>query len=234
MSRSPREISRIREVYAVRAASGADDRYALSDPANLYLFQRRERALLELLRRHAPLPLDRARIIDVGCGNGALLGDLARYGARPALLHGIDLLPERIASARDHTPRDAACSLGNAEDLPYPAGTFDIALMFTVLSSILDPDARARVASEAVRVLRPRGLLIVYDFTWNPGNRDVRGISVGELRRLFGGCAVDARRVTLAPPLLRRAIRVSWTLTAALEALPFLRSHLLAAVRIPA
>jgi ubiquinone/menaquinone biosynthesis C-methylase UbiE len=220
MTRSPRE-------------SGADDRYALSDPANLYLFQRRERALLELLHRQALLPLEAARIIDIGCGNGALVADLARYGARPALLHGVDLLPDRIASARVRCPSHAAFSLGNAEDLPYPAGAFDIALMFTVLSSILDSRTRERVATEAMRVLRPGGSLIIYDFTWNPGNRDVRGVRASDLQELFAGCLIDTRRVTLAPPILRRTARLSWTLTSALESLPFLRSHLLAAIRTP-
>ena len=43
----PDEAERIREAYAARAARGDDDRYALTDRANLYLYQRRERALIE-------------------------------------------------------------------------------------------------------------------------------------------------------------------------------------------
>jgi SAM-dependent methyltransferase len=228
--RAPDEVERIRDAYAARAARGADERYALHDPANLYLFQRRERALLDLLRRHALTPLDDKRVLDIGCGNGEVLRDFVRYGARPELLCGVDLLPERVAAARERSARGVQFSLGDAADLPYPAGSFDLALMFTVLSSILDNATRRRAADEAMRVLRPGGTLITYDFTWNPTNRDVRGIGRRELRALFAGCAVDARRVTLAPPISRRLACHSWALASACEALPFLRSHLLTAI----
>jgi len=227
------EASRIRDVYAARQRRGADGRYGLDDPANLFLFQRRERALLELLRRQRLMPLGDKRILDVGCGAGDVLRDFVRYGADPALLHGIDLLDERIDTARARSPAGVTFSLGDATDLPYPAAHFDIALMFTVLSSILDDGVRERVAIEALRVLRPGGVLIMYDFKWNPTNRDVRGIGRADLRALFPACRIDARRVTLAPPLLRRLAPLSWTLASAFEALPFLRSHLLAAVRTP-
>jgi SAM-dependent methyltransferase len=234
MTRAHDEVERIREAYEARAARGADDRYALPDPANLFLFQRRERALLNLLRRHALTPLDDMRVLDIGCGSGEVLRDFVKYGARPELLCGIDLLAERIDAARERSAPDVQFSVGDATDLPYPAGSFDIALMFTVLSSILDDETQRRAASEAIRMLRPGGTLVTYDFTWNPANRDVRGIGRRELLALFPGCAIDARRVTLAPPISRRVARLSWTLASAFEALPFLRSHLLAAIGKPA
>jgi ubiquinone/menaquinone biosynthesis C-methylase UbiE len=203
----------------------------MDDPANLFLFQRRERALLDLLRRESLLPLADKRVLDIGCGTGDVLRDFVRYGADPAMLHGVDLLDGRIDAARERSPLGVTFSLGDAEDLPYPAAHFDIGVMFTVLSSILDDGVRRRVAAEALRVMRPGGALIVYDFTWNPTNRDVRGIRRADLRALFPGCRIDARRVTLAPPISRRVARISWPLASALEALPFLRSHLLATVR---
>jgi len=39
------------------------------------------------------------------------------------------------------------------------------------------------------------------------------------------------RRVTLAPPLSRPLARIAWPLAAALETLPFLRSHLMASIQ---
>ena len=230
MTRIEDEAARIRQVYAERDRRGADTRYGLDDRANLFLFQHRERALLDLLRREGLMPLAGKRVLDVGCGTGDVLRDFVRYGAEPSMLHGVDLLPERIEAARERSPLAVTFSLGDAEDLPYPAGHFDIALTLTVLSSILDDTMRRNVAAEAMRVLRPGGVLVVYDFTWNPMNRDVRGIGRAELRALFPGCRIDARRVTLAPPISRRLARISWPLASALEALPFLRSHLLSAV----
>ncbi|HXK33187.1 MAG TPA: class I SAM-dependent methyltransferase [Dehalococcoidia bacterium] len=226
------EAERVRAAYARRAEQGADDRYGLTDPANLYLFQRRERALVELLRRHELLPLTGRRILDVGCGNGAVLRDLQRLGARPRDLAGVDLLAERVEAARAANPA-IAVTQGDATRLPYRDASFDVAVLFTVVSSILDQAVRRVVASEAVRVVRPGGVIVWYDFTWNPGNRDTRGVGLAELRALFAGCDVDARRVTLAPPIGRRVARRSFTLAAALEAIPLLRTHYLAAITKP-
>jgi SAM-dependent methyltransferase len=224
-----RETDRIREAYARRAERGADDRYSLDDPANRYLFERRERELIGLLARHDLLPLTGRDIIDVGCGNGALLRDLVRLGADAERCHGVDLLPDRVEAAREADPR-MIVRTGDASSLPYADATFDIALQFTLLSSVLDDAMRRAIAAETLRVLRPGGLLVWYDFTWNPGNRDTRGIGLAELRRLYTGCQIEARRVTLAPPITRRLARISPALCRALETLPLLRSHLLAAI----
>jgi SAM-dependent methyltransferase len=226
------ETERIRDAYARRAATGADERYSLDDPANRYLFERRERDLVALLDRHALMPLARRDIIDVGCGNGALLRDLVDIGADAERCHGVDLLPERIDAARERDPH-MTLRVADASSLPYDAVSFDLALQFTMLSSVLDDAVRRAIAAETMRVLRPRGVLIWYDFIWNPGNTDVRGINLGELRRLYAGCTIDARRVTLAPPISRSLARISPKLCAVFEAIPALRSHLMAAIRRP-
>lgn len=224
------EAERVRAAYAERARRGLDERYSLADPANLYLFQRRERELLRLLSRNGLRDLSRARVIDVGCGSGGVLLDFARYGAAPSLMAGVDLLPERIDAARERLPAaDLRC--GDATSLPFDGASFDIALQFTLLSSVLDDAARRAIASETLRVLRPGGVVVWYDFTWNPGNRDTRGVGLAELRRLYAGCRIDAMRTTLAPPIARPLARRSFTLCRALESMPFLRSHLLAVVQ---
>jgi SAM-dependent methyltransferase len=224
-----RETERIRDAYARREGQRRDERYSPEKPANAYLFSRRERDLVALLRDHGALPLAERDIIDAGCGNGALLRDLVRLGADPGRCAGIDLLEDRVEAAHSVDPRmHIAC--GDASSLPYSGALFDVALQFTLLSSVLDPRMRRAIASETMRVLRPGGMLIWYDFLWNPGNRDVRGIRLGELRALYPGCAIDARRVTLAPPITRVCARISPRLCAALERVPLLRSHYLAAI----
>jgi len=92
-----READRIRAAYARREERGLEARYSYWEPANLYLYQGRERALIGLLAGAGLLPMTDLRVLDVGCGDGAVLRDLQRYGARPENLVGVDLLAGRLA-----------------------------------------------------------------------------------------------------------------------------------------
>ena len=115
--------------------------------------------------------------------------------------------------------------------MPFPAQTFDLVLAFTFFTSIPDPAERAAVANEVRRVLRPAGALLWYDFWINPLNRETRALGLSEIRRLFGREPVEARRVTLAPPLARMFASRSWLACEVLSKMPFLRTHWLAFVR---
>ena len=225
-----READRVRTAYARRRELGLDDRYSYWEPANLYLYQQRERAVVEMLGRHGLLPLGERRVLDVGCGDGSVLRDLLRYGARPEKLEGVDLLAERIERARELS-LNVRFSEADAAALPCADASFDLALGFTLLSSILDGETRRRVANEMLRVLRPGGLVLLYDFWLNPRNPDVRPLGRREVRALFPGCTSDWRRVTLAPPLTRLLAPRSWLACYLLEKLPFLRTHYLVAIR---
>ena len=204
----------------------ARDPYAHLGAAERYLHTTRDRALLALLERHGCADLGAQRILELGCGEGALLRSLLHYGAEPATLEAVD-----VDSQRSRRARASGADVGVADiaALPYRDGAFDLAFAFTVLSSVLDAAARRRAASEALRVLRRGGLLVVYDFWTNPLNRRVHPIRSRELRTLFAPLAVEVERVTLAPPLVR-ALGGSKSLCVPLERLPWLRTHLLAAV----
>jgi SAM-dependent methyltransferase len=227
------ELERIRAVYARRRATGRDARYTVFDRANLFRLLSLERELVMALRAEGLTDLAALRVLDVGCGGGWWLRTLLRWGARPAHLAGIDLLPEAVAASRAIHP-ELDVRLGSAEELPFADATFDLVSQFTVFSSILDDGLRRRVASEMQRVLRPDGVLLWYDFTVNPANPDTRGIGRGELTRLFSGWRPRVWRVTLAPPLARLVVPRSWLLAELLERLPPLRTHLLATLRRPA
>jgi SAM-dependent methyltransferase len=227
------EAERIRQEYAARHADARLlRRYRFTEPAHLLLVQQRERRILALLRRYGFAErLGAARVLDVGCGTGGLLLDLLRYGARPDALAGIDLLPHVVEQARERLPSaDLRC--GDATALPYADASFDLITQMTVLSTLLEPALRARMAAEMRRVLRPDGLIISYDLRYdNPRNPGVRAVRLAELRTLFPDCAVDARPITLAPPLARRLASRAWWLAALMQELPPLQTHLLAAIR---
>ncbi len=197
-----REATRVREAYARRARLGLDARYDYWQPANLFTYQSRDRALVRLLAEADLLPLSGKRVLDVGCGDGGVLRDLVRLGATPASLNGVDLLGDRVRRARELTP-GALIGLADAQALPFADAEFDLVLGFTLLSSVLDSAARSRVAAEMTRVCRPGGFVMLYDFWLNPFNRDARPLSHSDVRALFPGFEATFRPATLAPPLAR-------------------------------
>jgi ubiquinone/menaquinone biosynthesis C-methylase UbiE len=220
------EAERVLAVYGARKANNVGSRYSLTSPASLMAVQERERLLLAQfsVRGWEAADLD---CLDVGCGTGGELARLIAYGANPTRLHGVDLRSEAIAAARGRLP---ACDLvtGDASEMPFATDSMDVVMQFTVLSSILDDGVRQAVAAEMIRVCRPSGLVVSYDFITNPTNPDTRGLGREEIRRLFAGCTVRFHRTTLAPPIARRIAPRSRHLAAMLGVLPPLKSHLVA------
>ena len=199
----------------------------LSD-ADRYIHETRDEAFFSLLKRHAIVSLEGLRVLELGCGDGAMIRSLAHYGANPSLIDGIDINPARASSAHAANP-PARIAAGDASHLPYRDASFDLALAFTSFSSMTDEAVRAQAATEALRVLRPGGILVVYDFRVNPTNPATRPLREAELRDLFREQRVNIVRVTLAPPSVR-LLRGRRALCRPLESLPWLRTHLLAAV----
>jgi ubiquinone/menaquinone biosynthesis C-methylase UbiE len=236
---SSSEVERIRAAYARRDERIPRHFYSLSRAPNLFAQQQKSRWLLHLLDEAGAIPLDGKTIVDVGCGEGQQLIELESWGARREDLAGIDLLEARVARARirlggrhDSDCPGADLRVGDASDLPWPAGTFHIAYQGTVFTSITDCGMKKAIAGEIVRVLKPGGVLIWYDFLFNnPRNASVRGIGAREIRSLFPACSVRAKRITLAPPIARRLVPITWIGSLILEKLVILNTHYLAIIR---
>jgi len=237
------EVDRIRREYARRAREIPVDFYSLTRPANLFHWQQRSRHALALLQRCGMLPLDGRRVLEVGCGEQGWLGDLESWGVRRRDLAGIDLDPQRIDIARrrfgpslDESGQivspGADLHCGNAAGLPWADAQFDIVVQSTVFTSILDWELKRAIASDLMRVLKPRGVVLWYDFfVDNPRNPNVRGVGRREIATLFKGCEIVLERVTLAPPVARRLVPLGWGLAMALEALKLLNTHYLCVIR---
>lgn len=223
------DLDRLRTEYADRAVRMVgSDIYSLFNPAYLFEYQRRQRHVLRLLRKHNLYPLADKRVLEVGCGRGGVLLEWMSYGT--VHLHGVDLLPDRLDDARTRLPRvPLICADG--QRLPYPNRSFDIVLQYTAFSSVLDDAVKANLAREMLRVLKPDGVIVWYDFWLNPTNPHTKGIRPDEIRRLFAGCQCEFQRVTLAPPITRRFVGLSWLLCAALEKLSVFNTHYLAVMR---
>ena len=229
----PDDLVRLREEYEQRKRRLAgSDLYSWSNPVNLFTLQQRQRALLKALRGHGLADLSGCRLLEMGCGGGGVLAECLNFGVRPGNLHGADLLFDRLEQAQGRLPASALVN-ADGQRLPYPAGSFDLVLQFTALSSILDGAIRRSVCREMLRVLRPGGLVLWYDFWLNPTNRQTHGIRPAEVRELFPGCRIEFHRITLAPPLARRIVPVAWALAVVLEGLKMFNSHYLAVIQPP-
>jgi SAM-dependent methyltransferase len=105
------------------------------------------------------LPEDVAGLdaIELGCGTGYVSAWLARRGARPV---GIDNSEAQLATARE-LQRSFSLEFpllhGNAEEVPFPDQSFDLAISEYGASIWCDP---YRWIPEAARLLRPGGRLI--------------------------------------------------------------------------
>jgi SAM-dependent methyltransferase len=222
------EEERIRTAYARRAAEAC---YAES-LAGRFQFQERERQVLRMLDRHRVMPLTGRRILEIGCGTGKWLRDLIAWGAEPENVFGIELIPASASRARRLCPAGVTIECANGTNLPFDSGSFDMVLQATAFTSVLDSGMRRRMAAEMLRVLRPDGLILWYDLVVrNPWNLDTRPVGKSELRRLFSGCRLDLRRVSLAPPLARRVAPHSWLAGYLMAQVPALCTHYIGVIR---
>lgn len=185
-------MARIEAAYAERDAVGGPSIYSFTSPGYAFYMQSLEWSVLNALRR-APVELEGARVLDVGCGSGYLLHRLLEFGAGAAT--GVDLMPARIEAARLRYPQlTFVCA--NAAELPFSNGEFDLVTHFTCLSSVLDPGLRAAIAAEMWRVVRPGGVVLSFDI--RPASWPVRGLrAAGDWRRRGEQAAGEAATPTI-------------------------------------
>jgi len=104
-----------------------------------------------------PAAVDGMDVIELGCGTAYVSAWLARMGARPV---GIDNSPKQLETARamqEQFDLRFPLHLGNAESLPFPDASFDLAISEYGASIWCDPYTWI---PEAARVLRPGGRLV--------------------------------------------------------------------------
>jgi ArsR family transcriptional regulator len=143
-------------------------------------------------------PLD---VVDIGCGDGYLALEAARWARH---VTGIDRSDDVLERAKTLAAKRQATNVewrkGDLSRLPLRDASHDIALLSQSLHHASDPE---RAIAEAVRVLRPSGRLLLMDLkahnqTWVRGRFGDRhlGFTVDELRELLEGAGLIHVRVS--------------------------------------
>jgi ubiquinone/menaquinone biosynthesis C-methylase UbiE len=100
-------------------------------------------------------------VLEISCGHGGGASWISRT-MNPATYTGLDLNSEGIRFCREHHQlEDLNFVQGDAQDLPFPENTFDVAI--NIEASHCYPDFRAFLA-EVVRVVHPGGHFLYADF----------------------------------------------------------------------
>ena len=223
------ERNRIERVYG---AYSSDPYYGKiwSDDTARFILERKWEEIGRMLGAEG-VDTSAARLLDLGAGSGGDCDRFRHLGLRPERIVALDLLREypRVAR-RSHTWLAAVQADGAL--LPLRDGSFDVVYQSTMLSSVLDPDRRARILREVRRVLARGGLFVSYDTRYpNPWNRNTRPVSSAEIGAAFPGCRVRVHSTTPIPQLIRLFRFLPRALWRAIERVPPLRSHLLVVVR---
>jgi SAM-dependent methyltransferase len=244
MNFQEQEVSAIRERYArrdTRKCKAIYDRHFLT---GLYCKNEREVAYAQIIRRIFGDDLSKRKIIEIGAGTGGNLLFFQYLGFRWGNIYANELLEERfnllkmrilpapvlishIADLQELTTE--VCIQGDALQLPYKE-EFDIVLQSTVFTSILDENFRKALANKMFEMLKPGGMILSYDFTYNnPSNKDVRKLTKTEIKKLFPNHSeIQFKKVTLAPPIARRTGKLYDLIN---FLFPVLRTHLIAAIK---
>jgi ubiquinone/menaquinone biosynthesis C-methylase UbiE len=109
-------------------------------------------------------PRDNLSILDVGCGTGTQLALYRRPGCR---LCGIDLSPAMVERARRKLGDTAEVRCGDATQMDFPDGAFDLVTLVTVLHEVA-PVPRKGILAECRRVVKPDGRILVLDYYGGP------------------------------------------------------------------
>lgn len=150
------------------------------------------RSLLDLyLLKKRPL-----KILDAGCGPGAMLPLLASYGD----VIGVDISDEALKFAK----KRGKVFKGNVMDLKFKKETFDIVVCMDVLYHMWISD-ESKALNEFNRVLKKGGLLLIREpaYNWIGGKEDVgsqtgRRFTKGTLNRLVKKASFKVVKITYA------------------------------------
>ncbi len=168
-----------------------------------FWFVGRRRIFFHLLDRELAGRTD-AKVLDVGCGAGGMLGPLGRYGE----VSGVDVQPELVELCRQRGFERVY--VGSAYELPADEASVDLVTLFDTIEHVTDDE---RVLREVHRVLAPGGRVFIsvpaYGFLYANNDRVAhhqRRYTVRALRRKLIAAGLEPIQVTYFNTFLFPAI----------------------------
>ncbi|MFQ5415152.1 MAG: glycosyltransferase, partial [Phycisphaerae bacterium] len=185
-----------------RSVVAAYERTGCDTPPRLARYYRRR--IAERLGRIVPA---RSRVLDIGCGTGALLA-----GLRPSVGVGVDMRPRPLEAARRRHPHLRFIHM-RGEDVAAIGDTFDYVILCQTLGEVYDVGVLFK-ALQSVCHARTRVIIVHYSRVWQPALKAAEWLGVkppgpiqnwlpsDETRRLLGLSGFDTVTqfgLTLAP-----------------------------------
>ena len=154
------------------------------------------RAAAAKFAAHAAPKRSPLRILDAGCGTGAMLDEFKKWG--DVELTGLDISDEAIRYTRTRGHDNLV--QGDLSGLPFPDGSFDMVTSLDVIEHVPDDQ---RAIHELARVLAPGGVLVTtvpaYQFLWSSHDEAVhhlRRYTGRRFRRLFEDSDLEVEKQT--------------------------------------
>jgi ubiquinone/menaquinone biosynthesis C-methylase UbiE len=104
-------------------------------------------------------------ILDLGCGTGVVARTIARRGDVKGRIVAMDISPYLVGLGKRFASEEGVGGridflTGDAHSIIEPEGKFDVVVMHTLVSHVVDP---VTVIEEARRLLRPEGRIVIFD-----------------------------------------------------------------------
>jgi ubiquinone/menaquinone biosynthesis C-methylase UbiE len=173
--------------YADIARADPEVQQRLAEALEIRAGEQRQKEMLAAYLTAISFPHE-ARVLDVGCGTGAVARVLSEWPGVGEVI-GVDPSPVFIERARQLATqlRNVSFCVGDARSLDFKDASVDVAVVHTCLCHIPGPE---RALAELCRVLRPGGWLAVFD-----GDYATTTVAIDEFDPLQ--CSVDAAMAAL-------------------------------------
>ena len=165
------DLERIRQVYRPRTKVGEffDPRSWNVFEPGLQFNESEYRDLMISALRTAGCTwqwVEQAKILEMGCGWGRNSYLFMELGFSADQIHGIDLMEHFVMHGKKQCP-GLNLIVGSGTNTSFASESFDLILFHTVFSAVFDGQVHEDLLKEASRLLRPDGLIVIYDILGN-------------------------------------------------------------------